>query len=369
MVSCVATAGAQTTYIVDYFQRGGHHFADLPPALAVVQDGDTILLRGGWYTGGTLSKVIKFHGMPNEPAFVTTPLIVANIPAGKRLVMKSISGAYLTRPLELRSCDGQLLLETCDWPEVVITDCKDVLFNLSFMSTLTMNRSRAVLSDCRIAAPSNQTYACNITSSRLVLAGGGVAGMQGWVDPIQCRLITNPGPAMQAMDSEITMGGIGYIVGGSASGGGSCSIRVEAPAVVATNVTIYHDGTGRLGICTGSYAINPSRHVAALSTLGVSPGYRMDFASTSKPGYTVYAFASLPSFPLSIPLGDLYLDISTTVMIDVGTMDQNGGRRFSIPIGREFPPDIPLMFQVAAMTPGGLALGAPTGVLMRNYSN
>jgi hypothetical protein len=54
-------------------------------------------------------------------------------------------------------------------------------------------------------------------------------------------------------------------------------------------------------------------------------------------------------------------------MIDVGTMDQNGGRRFSIPIGREFPPDIPLMFQVAAMTPGGLALGAPVGVLMRNY--
>jgi hypothetical protein len=27
------------------------------------------------------------------------------------------------------------------------------------------------------------------------------------------------------------------------------------------------------------------------------------------------------------------------------------------------------MFQVAAMTPGGLALGAPVGVLMRNYNN
>jgi hypothetical protein len=61
------------------------------------------------------------------------------------------------------------------------------------------------------------------------------------------------------------------------------------------------------------------------------------------------------------------LDIPTTVMIDAGTMDQNGGRRFSIPIGREFPPDIPRRFLVAAMTPEGLALGAPVGVLMRNY--
>jgi hypothetical protein len=174
---------------------------------------------------------------------------------------------------------------------------------------------------------------------------------------------------MWAMNSEITIGGSnGWILGGTASGGGSCSIRVKAPAV-ATNVTIHHDGTGRLGVCTGTYAIDPLRHVAALRTLGVSPGYRMDFMSTSKPGYPVYAFASLPSFPQAIPLGDLYLDVPTAVMIDAGTMDQNGGRQFSIPIGRDFPPDTPLMFQVAAMTPGGLALGAPVGVLMRNLTN
>lgn len=71
----------------------------------------------------------------------------------------------------------------------------------------------------------------------------------------------------------------------------------------------------------------------------------------------------------AIPLGDLYLDVPTAVMIDAGTMDQNGGRQFSIPIGRDFPPATPLMFQVAAMTPGGLAMGAPVGVLMRNLTS
>ncbi|MEO6593515.1 MAG: hypothetical protein ABIP94_02040 [Planctomycetota bacterium] len=92
LVSCFLP----TTWIVDAASGPGTNYIDLPPAIAIAQNGDTILVRAGTYTGFTVSGkalTIRGEGVATTVVWSTT---IANVPSGQLFLVSGI--AFVPQP-------------------------------------------------------------------------------------------------------------------------------------------------------------------------------------------------------------------------------------------------------------------------------
>jgi hypothetical protein len=114
----VPAATAQTTWIVDSAGGAGVDFTDLPAAFAAVSDGDTVAVRAGAYTPGTLRHAILLVG---EAGVVVTqssntPLTVEDIGAGRICSIRALEFAGTAAlpnlaGLRLANCAGVVTID------------------------------------------------------------------------------------------------------------------------------------------------------------------------------------------------------------------------------------------------------------------
>ena len=105
----------QSTWIVD--QNGSGNFLDLPAALAVATNGDTIRVRPGSYGGGATTQGIRILGDPRAELRPNQSLTIRGLRAGELFVLKRIDrpGGFLVASgaafLRVEQCDGSVHVE------------------------------------------------------------------------------------------------------------------------------------------------------------------------------------------------------------------------------------------------------------------
>jgi len=110
------TAHAQTVWVVDQAAGPGADFATLGDALAVANDGDTLLVRDGDYAEAIVIDGLGIDLVAEETSLVVVRgLTVRNLAAGRSVVVHGIEVAPLTIEsgvgLVVEDCNGPVLLE------------------------------------------------------------------------------------------------------------------------------------------------------------------------------------------------------------------------------------------------------------------
>jgi hypothetical protein len=120
LFTVLAPLASAEIYVVDDDGGPGVDFTDLPPAIAAVQSGDTLLVRAGVYSSFSTDKGITMLGQGNP----TVPAILAvSLPPGLELAMRGVSSSNV----RLENCSGTIFLEgASQLGRVEVASCVDV---------------------------------------------------------------------------------------------------------------------------------------------------------------------------------------------------------------------------------------------------
>ncbi len=123
LICLIPSLALADTYVVDASGGPGSDFLDLPEAVAApgVLDGDTLLVRGGFYTGFSTDKALSIVE-EGSAAYINGAITIHDLPPGpwfsiEHFHMDGISIANCAAPVFV---EGQV----CD--DLHITDCADV---------------------------------------------------------------------------------------------------------------------------------------------------------------------------------------------------------------------------------------------------
>jgi hypothetical protein len=108
---------AQKVWVVDQTMGPGATHADLPPAIAAAEDGDTVLVRPGTYAAFTLDGkglviTADVTGFPK----ITGTLTVRNVPTGSAVVVRgleTVPDSAVDLGLLVEDCAGPVWVEKC----------------------------------------------------------------------------------------------------------------------------------------------------------------------------------------------------------------------------------------------------------------
>lgn len=338
----VGALGAQQTYVVDMFNGTGAHFTDLPPALAAVNHGDTIIVRPGNYSPGTVDKGITMVSTGKWwPEIKTTPqqpMVIQNIPTGEAFRMAGFSRwatavGGLGYPFFIRvtNCSGEVHLQdltpTEPWlpyPAMAsfeITDCAYVGLNncttFAFQGdAVRITRSTVSMTYCEIGFVSG-------------LPSGGRVFVDSSTLYITEPLINSAAtlsPAIDLVNSVLTLTGTSnaYVQGGYDLIGGT--MAQSQPAISAQGGQIFIDPALPLNpFKAGPSAIVGTATVTTKTIPGVFTRYArlggsLQVNHTAAPGAPMLAAISLPQAPVASPFGPLWLDLNSTLVYAAGTV-------------------------------------------------
>ena len=308
-VFCVALVGSAPataqgmTWIVDQSGGPGTHFLDLPPAVKVASDGDTVIIRPGGYTGISTGKALTLLGEGSVTVLAAWPkggvllaphtLEVVGLVEGKTFVMKNLTiAAYFfnTRVIHLHDNNGRIHLEMvrCTVPleatatALHIANCREVTVsggNLTggiglratgstvSLSSVTVTGANAVprLGLCYQALPGIISVDSTVYLSRTDVQGG--HGRWGGFLFMGC----SGQPAIRMN------GGTTTVTGDSNTTLTAGSWRDPVPAIIAASGLLVVDTGVTLLPWMGSPAIQSTgtvtrRRVVSLTARGAAPG-------------------------------------------------------------------------------------------------
>ena len=372
------SVGAQQVYVVDAFNGAGAHFTDLPPALAAVNHGDTIMVRPGNYNPGTVDKGITMVPAKSMwPEIQTTPqqpMVIQNIPAGETFRMAGFSrwsaGAAGGYPFFVRvtNCSGEVYLQDLSpteptlsypaMPTVEITDCAYVGMN---NCTAYASQGDAV----RVTRSTVSMTNCQLGELASIPCGGGVFADSSTLyitEPLINSSYTSS-PAIDLVNSVLTLTGTSnaYVQGGYDVIGGT--MAQSQPAIAAQGGQIFIDPALPLNpFKTGPSTIVGTATVTTKTIPGVFTRYSrlggsLQVNHTAAPGAPMFAGISLAQAPAASPFGPLWLDLNTTLLYASGTVCHcNEQFSANIPLPLTIPPGTMVSLQGLALINGQLSL-------------
>ena len=242
-------APIQSVHVVD--AGGGGDFTRIVDAVTNAADGDLVLVRDGTYPNeGSIAlgtKSIAIVADAGATVTVTVQFQIANLPAGKRVLLQGldVNNAALSLCLDATDCEGVLWLE----------DCTFVGFGASFFDP----PDPVVLDDCDDVVVRN----CGI------VAGTGINGLSG-------------GSAIRAFDTDL------YVESSSLTGGKGAQVPTTLEGDVGGNGLTMEDGSlvaadsviaggiggdgGVLGLCADSGDGGIGLHLTGTSPLATLRG-------------------------------------------------------------------------------------------------
>ncbi len=370
-VILVAAAPGQRTWIVDINNGPGTNFTDLPPAVAVAQTNDIIIVRAGDYSSTTITKGIRVVGLWGWRYYVPS-LTVRDLPAGEYCSIKGISAYLGPGGVLLENNLGSVHVEqyyTSVGTNVGldIRNCAQVTVTGSSFEWVRIDGSDVVLSETGVIGFTRSPYALSATNSRLTLADSDVVGSNGYVDPFLCTVYTQPGPGIVATNSHILLSGAGVgVSGGTTNVPQYPCMPVNAPAVIGTGGTLTYDSTlGRPVFTTVTGTIQLiQRSVPCLNVGSPWPGGILDLRLFGPANAAEVVVASLPrrgapSYTDPTPgWPGLWIDENAFYVVQAGTIPSTRTLRLQMP--HFVPPalyHLPVAFQAVVAPPaGGLEL-------------
>lgn len=405
-----APAFTQRTWIVDAAGGPGHHFKDLPPALAAASDGDTILVRRGVYQGGATGKALTILGSPGVS--LRTPFTVSGLAAGKTLTLAGVTIKLTWSPssgkpipgwgavrLLLSNNQGRVHLDRVTLPlnsisiplfpctnrmgGVRIQNCAHVTMtrcSVTGVTPLRVSASTVAVSSSTLQG--HQPRCCTIATTTTCSqpTEGLVVGSGARVYLSRCTVSGGRGvrfgsflprrypsrPALSAAASAVTIAGDAadrYVAGTPYAG------QPPTSALVVNGGTLFLDAKVTLvpnpgaKPISGTHTRKPGRPVA-LSVAGAPPGGTVRCTTISGAGETCYLLLGLPGPVRSTAWGTLWFTPDSMALLATTVQGASEHWDVAVPV-----PAIPalrgwvVMFQAlsgkANTTPWRLSNAAP----------
>lgn len=365
-------AVTQTTYVVD--AAGGGNFTDLPAAFAAVADGDTLMVRRGRYSTGTLTRAIRM--LCDAGAVVNQDgngpvLRIDGISAGKTCSVRGLEFIgntifFVEAAVTISNCAGVVALDELriETPRsfsggLTIENCTSVTINNSYI------RSRMNATDSNVNASNSQFLAYDSGPISF-----GVFGTRSTIELNQCVVRGSQGgghaPAadgIRAEDCELIIRGdaASEIRGGSYVFGGFVAYSING---LGSSTTVEIDPDVTLSGAPNGVASTTTRNMALLEAVAANGS--IDLSLSSAPGDVFGIFLALPGQRLAVPpFGAFWLDLPTLAQIVSGSIGPSGEFSLSIPINLN-PADIGLALQFQALTNGSVfELTNAAGIVLR----
>ncbi len=369
-VILVAAAPAQRTWIVDINNGPGTNFTDLPPAAAVAQANDIIIVRSGDYSATTITTGIRIVGVWGFAYRVLPYLTIRDIPAHQYCAVKGLFGPISGGGgVRLENNSGSVHIEFCQTFSgsnygLDIRGCAQVTVTGSSFEWVRIDGSDVVLSETGVIGFTRSPYALSATNSRLTLADSDVVGSNGYVDPFLCTVYTQPGPGIVATNSDILLSGAGVgVSGGTTNMPQYPCMPVNAPAVIGTGGTLTYDSTlGRPVFTTVTGTIQLiQRSVPCLNVGSPWPGGILDLRLFGPANAAEVVVASLPRrgaplYPDPTPgWPGLWIDEYAFYVVQAGTIPST--RTLQLQMPHFVPPalyHLPVAFQAVVVPPVGV---------------
>lgn len=310
---------AQQTWIVDASNGVGTHFTDLPAAVMAAQQGDSIVVRAGDYTGVRVSKPLSILGEPGSRILwggaTYAGLIVTGISAGKVFAASGLE-IQVANPLDgslaANACAGTVLFErlVVQGPtkifgsaDVRLSGCL-LQWIAASNSTLSMSESTGVGSPGGFSShPALRLTDSSATVSRCTLTGSPQTGS-----------IPSTG-AMTLSNSALVLtdNGTGQIVAGT--GSARSAIEGTGTALVDPNVNLV--ATASAPPIAASVAVT-TRTLPSLRAQGGPPGGSVVIDLYGGVGDVYFTFVGLVAPQVLIPAWGGSVAIQGPVLLSSG---------------------------------------------------
>lgn len=375
---------AQRTWIVDSANGPGTDFTDLDPAVAAAGVGDTIILRPGRSAAGVpytlmrdITRGLRVVAPGNVPVLVDTRYRLISIPEGEMFVLDNVRftgpgggrgmipqsslGTVVVSRLREEPWDYSGIGSATDCARLIWTDCH---VTMQWGVTAVPARSRVYILDSRMECLDSGLRAyMPIPFSPVSIEAGSTAWIvNSYVKGGDIAQDPNPNPAMPGM--EVKANAVAIVAGRSEFIGGG--VIAGVPAV--PGLVVYGD-PARLTQPHGMLALDPlTRCTTPRDTQGGRFEYLHEMPTVSPddalrgqpqairligPSNGIMAlFVSVltPRPPLVTPIGDIWLDPATTVLIGGGAADQNRNLVLGTTIPNWLPTGEVLVYQSVAAT-------------------
>lgn len=391
-----SSASGQQTWVVDLDGRPGHHFRDLPPAVAAAQAGDAIWVRytySGYYTAPVIRRGIRIA--TEGTMRLRGVLLVEDVPAGEQVTLVTsvmpydgVDGGIVARRvagrLHLEAVSGfYALLGSSTRFSYQFTDCSLVSIvdsqlealgaSVRFERTNVAIENSIVRSGWLTWPGSYGTFASRLTGAVLVdsMLGAWRTRFEG-VDSLDPSgpLCIIPGqpyryPGLDLTRSTVFLGPATTVTGGrhflnpycggipsgcylNSIGGSSGTVVLDPVVVVVCNGT------------TPLTMVNQRVHV--VETGRMVAGSPATVRVTEEPGSLVaVVIARSATQPIWIPpgIGPLFLDPSLAVVIGFGVIGPSGTATWSFGTGPLRLGDTPVFHSVVQRLGGRILTSLP----------
>ena len=368
-IAAASLAAQGQTWIVDAAAGAGSQFTDIPPALQVAQDGDTILVRSGTYNGGSITRGISIIADTGATVSVVVTsgtvfsrgigLEVDGLPAGKTVVLEGLRPAILSTTLfgsfvRLANCSGRVHLDNLSGslagPGVGLTgieviDCAHVSIHRCALRSgvpVWVTRSTALISNSDFLGrhalggfrTSTVSQAALYTAdSQVTIAHSKLQGGNGNAFAIPLA----PPPAIVPTNGALTIAGGAQAV---VSAGVLMSSGSGIPAIGGSGATIEIDPRVTLTPVNGAPAVAIGHtatvaRVPSISAAAGGPGGALVIDLLATAGDLAEVYISLPFGPLASPIpgsGDIWINFAA--MLNLG--------RTQVPTSEQLQVTIPL---------------------------
>jgi len=367
-IAAASLAAQGQTWIVDAAAGAGSQFTDIPPALQVAQDGDTILVRSGTYNGGSITRGISII-TPSEASVkvrVTSGSFfspgfgfeVDGLPAGKSVVLEGLSPqmpspSVATSFVRLANCAGRVHLDNLSgagpttgfaFQAIEITDCAHVSIHdstLQEVGHVSATRSTVAISDSDLRGRdafggfASLTYAevALITEdSQFTIARSQIRGGDG----TSSGTFLPPAPGIKATNGTFTIAGGAEAVVSVGSGASMTAIS----AIEGTGAIIEIDPRVTVTSHSGppgapsSHTITVARVPSVSATAG-GPGGALVIDLLATAGDLSDILISLPFGPIASPIpgsGNIWVNFAAMLHVGAAQVPANEQRRATVPI-------------------------------------
>jgi hypothetical protein len=382
-LALTATASAQHVWTVDAALGPGSDFQDLPAAVAAAADGDTLIVRSGWYSELVLdNKALTVAALPGTSMWIFGAKVL-NLDAQKEVLLVNLAVASL---------DGTGLLVSADAGEVLVDGCSLVGANgpntystgWGFPGVEVFDSARVTLTGCTLTGGDGRDYATRPWAyggggdggyihgdSEVALYGCQIQGGEGGSDDDEDYGGMPGGPAVYVATAEITVVGCTLLGGPGGDGGNNPDPW--------SYTTCGDGGYGGDGIQYAKYDTEPPPAAVHEADNSFVPGLGGQGGDSScAAGLPGVLFYIAPTIPDSMPIHHVGLTLTSPILeTDSATLQASGPAGTAVLLAVGSQPDFafdPALFGVVTLDPFGLTfvgLGTldATGVLSLTFPN
>ena len=349
-----SSALGQRLWIVDANNGPGTDFTDLAPAIAAANPGDTIMTRWGAFQYPiTITKGITIITDVDLSNSLGPGVTIMNIPAGQSVTIAAMSMVWAPPAVvTIQNCQGPVFLDTCDFTDLKISNCKLVTAVECGASTITVDNGELILNRGSIQVGGFGPYPPALTArnAKIKIADSAIWGDSGTFVIQACYFPRHPNIAMSLDNSEVVFYGDGNVLAGGANGDRTHCWVEQADAIQSTNgskITLTL-GMRRFGAITGSYTLSTVPNPALIAVWPrISTTMRVDVHGT--PYSSIGLFASLPALPYATSFGTLYLDPAACWWLTNAVTDGLGFWGIDYTIPTSVPRGLSVLFQAAVV--------------------